>query len=148
MNISANFFFLLGRIQRQKFDCFQTAKRYGRPCIFKCYHSIAYTYFETCLSLQLLSTAQFCFYILQYQELYTRKPKEGEEDPVLVEEIRKARENVGMYTRKTSLEYEENNLIRFENHKAQLIMLLNQVPCRKMVKVWFLYINGSLLGQH
>ena len=64
---------------------------------------------------------------LQYQELYARKPKEGEEDPVLVEEIRKARENVGMYTRKTSIEYEELDPIRFNNHKSQLIMLLQQV---------------------
>ena len=63
----------------------------------------------------------------EYQELYVRKPKEGEEDPVLVEEIRKARDNVGMYTRKTSLEYEETSPIRFGNHKSQLIMLLHQV---------------------
>ena len=62
------------------------------------------------------------------------KPKEGEEDPVLVEEIRKARENVGMYTRKTSLEYEETNPIRFENHKSELVMLLNQV--RALTKSW------------
>ena len=59
-------------------------------------------------------------FALQYQELYARKPKEGEEDPVLVEEIRKARENVGMYTRKTSLEYDETNPIRFELHKNGL----------------------------
>ena len=32
-----------------------------------------------------------------------------------------------MYTRKTSLEYEETNPIRFENHKSELVMLLNQV---------------------
>ena len=64
---------------------------------------------------------------LQYQELYARKPKEGEEDPVLVEEIRRARENVGMYTRKTSLEYDETNPIRFEKHKRELVQLLTQV---------------------
>lgn len=63
----------------------------------------------------------------EFQELYTRKPKEGEEDPVLVEEIRKARENVGMYTRKTSLEFEESSPIRYEEHRIQLITLLNQV---------------------
>ena len=59
--------------------------------------------------------------------MIARKPKEGEEDPVLVEEIRKARENVGMYTRKTSLEYEETDPIRFETHKSQLVTLLTQV---------------------
>jgi hypothetical protein len=64
---------------------------------------------------------------LQWQELYAHKPKEGEEDPVLVEEIKKARENVGMYTRKTSLEYEETDPIRFEGHKSHLIRLLHQV---------------------
>ena len=71
----------------------------------------------------------FCILLLsfQYQELYARKPKEGEEDPVLVEEIRKARENVGMYTRKTSIEYDETTPIRFNHHKSQLIMLLQQV---------------------
>lgn len=63
----------------------------------------------------------------EFQELYTRKPKEGEEDPVLVEEIRKARENVGMYTRKTSLEFEETSPIRYEENRIQLITLLNQV---------------------
>ena len=63
----------------------------------------------------------------QWQELLARKPKEGEEDPVLVEEIRKARENVGMYTRKTSFEYEELDPIRFEKHKTFLVQLLTKV---------------------
>ena len=45
----------------------------------------------------------------------------------MVEEIRKARENVGMYTRKTSIEYDETTPIRFTNHKSELIMLLQQV---------------------
>ena len=67
------------------------------------------------------------FFSEQWQELYVRKPKEGEEDPVLVEEIRQARENVGMYTRKNGLEYEELSPIRFENHRKELIMLLHQV---------------------
>ena len=67
------------------------------------------------------------FTLFQWQELVARKPKEGEEDPILVEEIRKARENVGMYTRKTSLEYEETDLIRFESHKSHLVLLLTQV---------------------
>ena len=71
----------------------------------------------------------FCLLLIffQWQELVARKPKEGEEDPILVEEIRKARENVGMYTRKTSLEYEETDLIRFESHKSHLVLLLTQV---------------------
>ena len=69
----------------------------------------------------------FCLNFFQWQELVARKPKEGEEDPILVEEIRKARENVGMYTRKTSLEYEETDLIRFESHKSHLVLLLTQV---------------------
>ena len=77
--------------------------------------------------MHLLSLSTFLFTIFQWQELVARKPKEGEEDPILVEEIRKARENVGMYTRKTSIEYDETNPIRFTNHKSQLIMLLQQV---------------------
>ena len=68
-----------------------------------------------------------CLIFFQWQELVARKPKEGEEDPILVEEIRKARENVGMYTRKTSLEYEETDPIRFESHKSHLVLLLTQV---------------------
>ena len=35
----------------------------------------------------------------QWIDLHARKPKEGEEDPVLVEEIEKARQNLGKYTR-------------------------------------------------
>ena len=66
-------------------------------------------------------------FFFQWQELLARKPKEGEEDPVLVEEIRKARENVGMYTRKTSFEYEELDPIRFEKHKTFLVQLLTKV---------------------
>ena len=44
-----------------------------------------------------------------------------------MEEIRKARENVGMYTRKTSFEYEELDPIRFEKHKTFLVQLLTKV---------------------
>ena len=77
--------------------------------------------------IHLLSLSTSLFTIFQWQELVARKPKEGEEDPILVEEIRKARENVGMYTRKTSLEYEETDLIRFESHKSHLVLLLTQV---------------------
>ena len=75
--------------------------------------------------------------LFQWQELIARKPKEGEEDPVLVEEIRKARENVGMYTRKTSLEYEETDPIRFETHKSQLVTLLTQVSILNIRKLVF-----------
>lgn len=50
-----------------------------------------------------------------------------------MEEIRRAQENLGMYTRKTSLEYEETDPIRFQQHKSQLIMLLTQVRESKTI---------------
>ena len=86
--------------------------------------------------LNMLNIWKLCV-LFQWQELIARKPKEGEEDPVLVEEIRKARENVGMYTRKTSLEYEETDPIRFETHKSQLVTLLTQVSILNIRKLVF-----------
>ena len=87
----------------KKYDCKNCAKVYTSKTIEK--------YFETQEWENLIEDP--------VSELLARKPKEGEEDPVLVEEIRKARENVGMYTRKTSFEYEELDPIRFEKHKTK-----------------------------
>ena len=56
-----------------------------------------------------------------------KKPREGEEDPELVEEIKIARENLGRYTRKISQEYEEESAIRMEDLRQSLISLLNVV---------------------
>ena len=98
-----------------------------------------YLSFDRCLCFEYVEFMKtLCNVILfQWQELIARKPKEGEEDPVLVEEIRKARENVGMYTRKTSLEYEETDPIRFETHKSQLVTLLTQVSILNIRKLVF-----------
>jgi WD40 repeat protein len=41
----------------------------------------------------------------EWDDLYSRKPKETDEDPTLVEEIQHARENIGDFKRKTSPEY-------------------------------------------
>ena len=63
----------------------------------------------------------------QWQELQNKKPREGEEDPELVEEIKVARENLGRYTRKISQEYEEESAVRMEDLRQSLISLLNVV---------------------
>jgi hypothetical protein len=59
--------------------------------------------------------------------LQNKKPREGEEDPELVEEIRVARQNLGRYTRKISQEYEEESAVRMEDLRQSLISLLNVV---------------------
>ena len=59
--------------------------------------------------------------------MQNQKPREGEEDPVLVEEIRVARQNIGKYTRKISHEYEEECAVRMEENRQALISLLNVV---------------------
>ena len=41
----------------------------------------------------------------EWDDLYSRKPKETDEDPSLVEEIQYAKENIGDFKRKTSNEY-------------------------------------------
>lgn len=41
----------------------------------------------------------------EWDELYSRKPRDTDEDPTLIEEIKQARENIGDFKRKTSNEF-------------------------------------------
>jgi hypothetical protein len=46
---------------------------------------------------------------------------------VLLEEIRAARDKMGKYTRKTSPEYEDPNIVKTNEYKAALIKLMQEV---------------------
>lgn len=48
----------------------------------------------------------------EWDDLYSRKPKETDEDPSLVEEIAYARENIGDFKRKTSQDYINTNDVK------------------------------------
>ena len=48
----------------------------------------------------------------EWDDLYSRKPKETDEDPSLVEEILYAKENIGDFKRKTSQEYVNTNNVK------------------------------------
>ena len=52
-------------------------------------------------------------------------------DPVLLEEIRVARENMGKYTRKTSNEYEDPNIVKTRDYKTALVKLMQEVWIKK-----------------
>ena len=47
--------------------------------------------------------------------------------PVLLEEIRAARENMGKYTRKTSLDYEDSTIVKTRDYRDALIRLMQEV---------------------
>ncbi len=57
----------------------------------------------------------------------SRKPKDGDEDPAIVAEIEKARENIGLFIRKTHPMFENDNSIDLIEQEKKLFALLNKV---------------------
>ena len=56
----------------------------------------------------------------EWDELYYKKPKEGEEDPTLIEEIKQAKKNLGDFKRKTQTDFENHETIK-PNEKANTL---------------------------
>lgn len=57
----------------------------------------------------------------------TRKPKEGEEDPTLIEEINQAKLNMGDFKRKIHPDYQSQQTIRPTEKAAELNQLLARI---------------------
>ena len=67
----------------------------------------------------------------EWDELHYRKPKEGEEDPTLIEEINQARMNMGDFKRKTHTDYVNHKTIK-PSEKAKVINdVLNEIHQQK-----------------
>ncbi len=64
---------------------------------------------------------------MQWEELRASRPADGEEDPELLEEIAVARQGLGVYTRKTSADFEDEAPARAEEQRTRLIQLLANV---------------------
>ena len=73
----------------------------------------------------------------------SRKPVDGDEDPELVEEIAKARESLGQFTRKTSKEFEDPNPVRVEQHEKKLVNMLIKVG---LIAVQFIFNYAYLIA--
>ena len=63
----------------------------------------------------------------EWDELVYRKPKEGEEDPTLIEEINQAKKNMGDFKRKIHPDYESKETIRPTEKAAELNELLGRI---------------------
>ena len=73
------------------------------------------------------------------QLLQSRKPKEGEEDPTLIEEINQAKKNMGDFKRKIHPDYESDQTIKPTEKAAELNDLLakiHQMKCEFNEKVF------------
>ena len=75
----------------------------------------------------------------EWDELFYRKPKEGEEDPTLIEEINQAKKNMGDFKRKTSTDYENEETIKpteKANTLNNLLKDIHQMKCAFNEKVF------------
>ena len=66
-----------------------------------------------------------------WDELYYRKPKEGEEDPTLIEEIKQAKKNLGDFKRKVQKDYENHETIKPSEKAETLRNLLMNIHKKK-----------------
>ena len=76
--------------------------------------------------------ALILFHCLQkWEELFSRQPAEGEEDPELAAEIVKAREQMGLFVRKTNDAFENEKPLQVEEQQNELIRLILYVKGQK-----------------
>ena len=67
----------------------------------------------------------------EWDELFYRKPKEGEEDPTLIEEIKQAKKNLGDFKRKVQTDFENHETIKPKDKADTLNNLLKKVHEKK-----------------
>ena len=67
----------------------------------------------------------------EWDELYYKKPKEGEEDPTLIEEIKQAKKNLGDFKRKTQTDFENHETIKPNEKANTLNNLLKKIHEKK-----------------
>ena len=76
-----------------------------------------------------IATNNLCFTKAKYNHfiLKSRKPKEGEEDPTLIEEINQAKKNMGDFKRKIHPDYQSDQTIKPTEKAAELNALLGKI---------------------
>ena len=67
----------------------------------------------------------------EWDDLYSRKPRESDEDPTLIEEIQQARENIGDFSRKTSEDYKSKKTIKPHEVSETLQKIVREIYLEK-----------------
>ena len=67
----------------------------------------------------------------EWDELYYKKPKEGEEDPTLIEEIKQAKKNLGDFKRKVQSDFDDHETIKPLEKAKTLSNLLKSIYQKK-----------------
>ena len=75
----------------------------------------------------------------EWDDLYSRKPRESDEDPTLIEEIQQARENIGDFKRKTSRHYRTNKNVKPKEMSENMNRIVKAIYHEKRM------FNGKIL---